>query len=227
MSTTDGPVQISINDLTIEAGPLRLLDNLSFQLNAGEGLILQGPNGVGKTSLLRAIAGFDKAAKGQINFGTQSDPAAFNLPENSHYLGHKNGLKPRHTVYENLNFFRSFDAREKLSVEATAQQLHFTSLLNLPVSVLSAGQVRRVAFARLLVSYRPIWLLDEPTASLDAPTSRDFTRLAEAHLDEGGLIIAATHLPLLSAHDKCRMLNLEAFCPADDTPSDPAFEPAR
>lgn len=226
MSTTDGTVQISIKGLSIEAGPLRLLDNLSFQLNAGEGLILQGPNGIGKTSLLRVIAGFDTPAKGQINFGTQNDPAAFNLPENCHYLGHKNGLKPRHTVHENLNFFRNFDARKKWSVEATAQQLHFTSLLDLPVSVLSAGQVRRVAFARLLVSSRPIWLLDEPTASLDAQTSRDFERLAEAHLDEGGLIIAASHLPFLNRHDKCRTLNLEAFRPADYIQSESMGESA-
>lgn len=226
MSTTDSIVQVSVNSLTLEAGPLRLLDNLSFQLSAGESLVLKGSNGIGKTSLLRAIAGFDRPAKGQIDFGTEKDQSTFNLPENCHYLGHKNGLKPRHTVYENLSFFRHFDAREKLSVEAAAELLHFTSLLGLPISVLSAGQARRVAFARLLVSDRPIWLLDEPTASLDAQTSRDFERLAEAHLDEGGLIIAATHLPFLSAHDKCRTLNLEDFRPADNINSDSIFESA-
>ena len=216
MSTTDKTTLISVKGLTLEAGPIRLFEDLSFQLTAGQGLILHGANGTGKTSLLRAIAGFNKPTDGQINFGTQSDPSVFNLPENCHYLGHQNGLKPQHTVSENLSFFRDFDPRKKLSIETVAQQLHFTTLLDLPVSVLSAGQRRRVAFSRLLVSHRPIWLLDEPTASLDRQTSQIFEQLAKTHLDEGGLIIAATHLPFLNGHDGCRRLNLEDYLPRED-----------
>ena len=210
-------VVISVKKLTVEAGPIRLFEGLSFDLKSGQILLLRGPNGIGKTSLLRTLAGFDAPTHGQITFGTRAEPSAYNIHENCHYLGHKNGLKPKHTVYENLNFFQKFDRMPKVSIEDAADLLHFNSLLTLPVSVLSAGQARRVAFARLLLSDRPIWLLDEPTATLDTATSRQFEYLALEHLKQSGMIIAATHLPFLSDHDDCQTLNLDAYQTDDFT----------
>lgn len=207
----DDTVVISVNKLTVEAGPIRLFEDLSFDLSSGQILLLHGPNGIGKTSLLRALAGFDTPAHGQITFGTRAEPSAYNIHENCHYLGHKNGLKARHTVYENLDFFQTFDRIPKFSIEDSAELLQFNSLLSLPVSVLSAGQARRVAFARLLVSDRPVWLLDEPTATLDASTSRQLEQLALEHLKQGGMIIAATHLPFLHDHNDCQTLSLDAY----------------
>ncbi|MEP6343100.1 MAG: heme ABC exporter ATP-binding protein CcmA [Maricaulaceae bacterium] len=207
----DDRVVISVNKLTVEAGPIRLFENLSFDLEQGQVLILHGSNGVGKTSLLKVLAGFNSPEHGKIKFGTRAELSAYNIHENCHYLGHKNGLKAKHTVFENLDFFQTFDRIPKFSIQDAADLLHFNSLLTLPVSVLSAGQARRVAFARLLVSDRPIWLLDEPTAALDASTSRQFEYLALQHMKQGGMIIAATHLPFLSDHSDCQTLNLDAY----------------
>jgi len=114
---------LSVNDLALEAGPLRLCENLSFTLRTGEGLILRGANGSGKTSLLRAIAGLGPIAQGSVRFGTHNDPNAYNLAENCHYIAHKNGLKAVHSVRQNLDFFAQFDTAEtprQMSTEPSA-----------------------------------------------------------------------------------------------------------
>jgi len=208
---------LSVNDLALEAGPLRLCENLSFTLRTGEGLILRGANGSGKTSLLRAIAGLGPIAQGSVRFGTHNDPNAYNLAENCHYIAHKNGLKAVHSVRQNLDFFAQFDTAEtprQMSTNDAARALDITRLLDLPVRVLSAGQMRRAALARLLITQRPIWLLDEPSAALDTHTTEQVESLSRAHLDAGGMIIASTHLPFLSDHPQCQTLNMSDYAPS-------------
>ena len=208
--------RLRVKDLALEAGPLRLCEHLSFDIRSGAGLIIRGPNGAGKTTLLRAIAGLGRIAQGSINFGTPSEPEAYRLAENCHYLGHQHGLKTMHTVRQNLSFFARFEASERqssLSIDEAAHALDITPLLDLSFSVLSAGQMRRAALARLLITQRAVWLLDEPSAALDAYATETVEALSAAHLDAGGMIIASTHLPFLSADERCQTLDISDYAP--------------
>ena len=208
--------QLRASALSVKAGPLWLLSGLSFTLEAGSGLILRGANGTGKTSLLRILAGLTRPEDGAISFGTSSDETAYSLSENCHFLGHKNGLKAAHTVRKNLSFFTQFqpqNAGDKNMIDKAAKALGLTPLLDLPVSVLSAGQARRVAFARLLMAPRLIWLLDEPAAALDAQSAKRAEKLCQEHLESGGIIIAATHGTFLSKTQNCRILNIMDYAP--------------
>ena len=114
----------------------------------------------------------------------------------AHYLGHLNAMKPALTLQENLSFWRDFCGDADVSVEAALETVGLGAIGDLPYGYLSTGQKRRAAIARLLVSRRPIWLVDEPTAGLDAESARRFSALLADHLGGGGMIVAATHLPL-------------------------------
>src|ERR1700677_4610381 len=167
---------------------------LDFEASSGEALAVTGPNGSGKTSLLRVIAGLWTIAGGSIEL--EGGETELNLPEQAHYLGHRDAMKPALSVLENLTFWRdflggmAFDAMESLVAVGLDHAAH------LPTAYLSAGQRRRLSIARLLTARRPIWLLDEPTSALDAAGQRLFAALMHDHLARGGLIIAATHAPL-------------------------------
>lgn len=198
---------LRVENLAADAGPLRLFSGVSFTLNPADALILRGPNGSGKTTLLRIITGLYPRAAGDIIFADKATGGNYNIAENCHFLGHKNGLKAAQTVRENLTFFSKFDGAhhrqnktndftEKVSAAAAA--LSIEPLLDLPAALLSAGQARRAAFARLLVSARPIWCLDEPTAALDTASQQSVEALCRAHLDGGGYLMASTHLPFLN-----------------------------
>jgi heme exporter protein A len=175
-------------------GGREVFAGLDFEANAGEALAVVGPNGSGKTSLLRLIAGVLAPAGGSITL--EGDDDELTLPEQSHYLGHRDALKPALSVLENLAFWRdflggeAFDARDSLAAVGLDHAAH------LPAAYLSAGQRRRLSIARLLAVRRPIWLLDEPTNALDAAGQSMFAGLMGEHLARGGLIVAATHAPL-------------------------------
>jgi heme exporter protein A len=179
-------------------GGREVFSDLDFETSSGEALAVTGPNGSGKTSLLRLIAGLLTIAGGSVDL--EGGEAELTLPEQAHYLGHRDALKPALSVLENLSFWRDFlggeaaEAQENLKQSLAAVGLDHA--VHLPAAYLSAGQRRRLSIARLLVVRRQIWLLDEPTNALDTAGQGMFTRLMADHLSRGGLIIAATHTPL-------------------------------
>jgi heme exporter protein A len=185
-------------------GGREVFSGLDFEASSGEAVAITGPNGAGKTSLLRLIAGLLTMADGSIDLW--GGEAELTLPEQAHYLGHRDALKPALSVMENLCFWRdflggaAFDAAESLAAESLATEslaaVGLDHAARLPAAYLSAGQRRRLSIARLLAVRRPIWLLDEPTSALDAAGQSLFAALMGDHLSRGGLIVAATHAPL-------------------------------
>ena len=175
-------------------GGREVFSGLDFEASAGEVLAVTGPNGSGKTPLLRLIAGLLTIAEGSI--GLEGGEAELTLPEQAHYLGHRDALKPALSVLENLAFWRDFLEGEAFDAGTSLAAVGLGHAAHLPAAYLSAGQRRRLSLARLLAVRRPIWLLDEPANALDAAGQGLFVELMSDHLTRGGLIIAATHAPL-------------------------------
>lgn len=191
------PVQLVADNLVIERGGRVIVDGVSFRATGGEALLLTGPNGAGKTTLLRALAGFLPLAGGAIRVEPAVDDHT--RAEQVHAIGHANAVKAHLTVAENLQFWARFlggDLGADARVEAAMDAFALADLAEFPASYLSAGQKRRVGLARLLAAPRPIWLLDEPTVSLDAASTARLAEVVNHHSGAGGIVIAATHLPL-------------------------------
>lgn len=185
-------MRLLASDLTCVRGGREVFAGLDFALSAGEALIVTGRNGAGKSSLLRMIAGLVRIAAGRL--ALEGGDAELSIPEQAHYLGHQDALKPSLSVQENLYFWAQFLGHGPAAGALGAVGLD--SLADLPAGYLSAGQRRRLSLARLLAVKRPIWLLDEPTSALDAASQARLADLMRRHLLEGGLIVAATHGPL-------------------------------
>jgi len=175
-------------------GGREVFSSLDFETSSGEALAVTGPNGSGKTSLLRLIAGLLTIADGSI--GLKGGETELTLPEQSHYLGHRDALKSALSVMENLSFWRDFLGGEVFDAGASLAAVGLDHAAHLPAAYLSAGQRRRLSIARLLVVRRPVWLLDEPINALDTAGQSMFAALMGDHLSRGGLIVAATHAPL-------------------------------
>ena len=205
-------VTLKAQALNIQAGDLRLLSDLSFTVSNGEALIIRGANGIGKTSLLRVLAGLALQRAGSVSLGDADQSDQFDLPENTHFLGHKNGLKLEQSVRENLSFFSEFLGGSTDRIDTVLAELKLTKLQFLKTRLLSAGQARRMGFTRLRIAPRKVWLLDEPTASLDSQSSQLIENICHGHLDQGGILIAATHLPFLEGRGTT--LDLEKFVPS-------------
>ncbi len=186
--------------LTCERGGRRVFTDIAFSVSSGEALVVTGPNGAGKSSLLRTIAGLVAPAAGDLHFDG-GDPE-LSIGAQCHYFGHENALKLQLTVTENLAFWHRFYGNTGRSVEEALEEVRLARLGHLPAGVLSAGQRRRLALARLIVTHRPIWLLDEPTAALDTASANRLGDLMTIHLLGGGIVIAVTHNPLPLAEAK-------------------------
>ncbi|MFG1461594.1 heme ABC exporter ATP-binding protein CcmA [Xanthobacter sp. DSM 24535] len=180
--------------LACQRGVRLLFDKLDFELRAGHALVVVGRNGAGKSSLLRIVAGLLAATSGRVTLREGESDGSF--AEQTHYLGHDDALKAALSVADNLSFWRTMLGATGLPVEDALDEVGLGGLGRLPAAVLSAGQKRRLAIARLLVSRRRLWILDEPTTALDVNAQARFAALGRDHLDSGGLILAATHAPL-------------------------------
>lgn len=188
-------MRLSIEHISVERGGRLVLSDLSFSVSAGEVLVLSGRNGVGKTSLLRTVAGFLRPRSGRITL--DGGDLEHELGEQCHWVGHLNAVKGSLTVAENLTFWSRLLARTEPSPLAPAlNAFDLTTLADIPARTLSQGQTRRLALARLLVAPRPIWLLDEPSVTLDSASQRLLANCIDRHTAEGGLVVAATHAPL-------------------------------
>jgi len=187
------PLELMAEGLSVARGGRIVLHELSFRVTAGEGLILTGPNGAGKTTLLRAIAGFAPLLKGRINLSDGAKPCE--MADYCHFIGHANAVKPALTVEENAEFWARY-LGGSAPVQPALDRFGLADLDDIPVAYLSAGQKRRLALSRLLLADRPLWLLDEPTAALDAAGSAVLAEVASRHISNGGIVVAATHLPL-------------------------------
>ncbi|HRY05758.1 MAG TPA: heme ABC exporter ATP-binding protein CcmA [Hyphomicrobiaceae bacterium] len=194
-------MQLQIRDLVVARAGRRIIEGLSFELTSGEALLLTGRNGAGKTTLIRTLAGYLEAQSGTIALhGWDRDR---DLREACHYVGHLDSNKASLTVLENLRFWQAYLGHAEQAAAARDDRLwlaldkfEIDPLADIPAGYLSAGQKRRLGLARLLVAERPVWLLDEPTVSLDARSTGLLARLIDAHVAGGGLVVAATHLPL-------------------------------
>ncbi len=192
-------MELTVSDLSCARGGIAVLEGVGFTLHPGNALLLRGPNGIGKTTLLRTLAGLQPALAGRV-----SAP-----PEAIAYAAHADGLKATLSVAENLTFWARIFGTSGIDAALTAFNL--CDLADRQAQNLSAGQKRRLGLARLLVTGRPIWMLDEPTVSLDAASVTLFGQAIRAHLDSGGMALIATHIDLGLDADKLDVTQFRAL----------------
>ena len=203
---------ISVKSLSVSRGGINVLEGLDIELNSGQAGILRGPNGVGKTTLLRALAGLQPIETGKIQYSI----------DDVCYSGHADGVKPTLTVRENLEFWADIFGHH--SISEAAEQFMISDFLDLKVGTLSAGQKRRVGLSRLGLTGRSIWLLDEPTVSLDQTSVSIFENIIKDHLLKNGCALIATHIDL-GLEDSAKIINLSKYQPQSGklSRSDEAF----
>lgn len=175
---------LKVTDLCVARGGLPVLEGLGLALTPGRVVVLRGPNGSGKTTLLRTLAGLQPPLKGRIEAE----------PETITYAGHADGLKATLTVAENLHFWA--EVHGQTGIEGALTAMNLLALRQRRAADLSAGQKRRLGLARLMVTGRKVWLMDEPTVSLDAASVALFGAMLRGHLSNGGAAVVATHIDL-------------------------------
>ncbi|ODM44883.1 heme ABC exporter ATP-binding protein CcmA [Cereibacter johrii] len=205
-------MDLTVTNLACARGGVTVLERVSFGLSGGAALILRGPNGIGKTTLLRTVAGLQPAVAGEISMP----------PEAVAYAAHADGLKATLTVAENLAFWAAIYGTDR--APHAIQRMNLAALADRQAQNLSAGQKRRLGLARLLVTGRPLWVLDEPTVSLDAASVALFAEAVRAHLAEGGAALMATHIDLgLAEAEVLDLAPYRAETPAGAEPADDPF----
>lgn len=199
---------LTVSNLSVLRASRHLLSGVGFEVLSGQALILRGPNGLGKTTLLRTIAGLQPVYEGQVD-----------MPEDAAvYAGHLDGIKSTLTVRENLEFWASVFGTKTIDAAISAFDMGY--LIDRPGGMLSAGQKRRLGLARLIVTGRPIWLLDEPTVSLDTAAVAQFGAMIQAHLERRGVAVIATHIDL-GLGDRAATLDLTQFKAAAEAQFNP------
>lgn len=173
-------MELVVDNLSVARGGVPVLTGVTFRVGAGQALVLRGPNGVGKTTLLRTLAGLQGALSGSV------------VMDDAAYAGHADGVKSVLTVAENLAFWAALHGTS--GVDAALAAFDLTRLADRPAGQISAGQRRRLGLARLLVAGRKVWLLDEPTVSLDAASVAVFAGVVRVHLAQGGIAVLASHV---------------------------------
>lgn len=190
---------LSVADLSCIRGDRTLFRGLGFTLEAGQCLHLQGGNGVGKTSLLRIVAGLSPAARGEVRWhGELLGSPGCQLPAQMLYLGHLLALKDELSAAENLVSGAAIAGNSVGAAQAldALKQLGLAGRTGLPVRVLSQGQKRRVALARLLLQQNPLWVLDEPFVALDAAAHALIVQVLQRHVARGGMVLLTSHQPV-------------------------------
>lgn len=187
MSGKRPEIGLETADLAVSRGYRVLFRKVGFKVAPGEALELRGPNGSGKSTLLRILAGLTRAELGAVTFPGANDDRF------RHYLGHADAIKPNETARQQAHFWARFLGYDGKAAMSALERVGLKGRLEAPGRGLSAGQKKRLALARLLIAPRPVWLLDEPMASLDADGATFVRELAAEHLSGGGLIVAAVH----------------------------------
>jgi heme exporter protein A len=209
-SQSPGSSGLAVRQLHLWRGERHLLRGVSFDLQPGELLQVTGPNGVGKTSLLRCVAGLIEAESGNVVWqGVALHEGRDAFYRQLAYLGHVNALKADLTALENLHYsVRLRRAAADADMRAALAQLQVSQCADLPARALSAGQKRRVALARVILSGAALWILDEPITNLDAAGITCVESCMAEHLRSGGAILTAAHQTLLDQHPGVRSLQL-------------------
>jgi heme exporter protein A len=203
---------LEAHDLAARRGHARLFEGLSFAVEAGHAMVVTGANGTGKTTLLRMLAGLSLPAAGQIRWDRKAvSPFDAVVRASIAFAGHAPALKDELTAEENLTALLAL-AGETTSageIERALDAVALGSRRALPARVLSQGQRRRIGLARLSLLARPLWILDEPVTALDAAGTAMLADMVAAHLDRGGLAVAATHAPLGLPPERTRSIVLQ------------------
>ncbi|PCI84642.1 MAG: heme ABC exporter ATP-binding protein CcmA [Hyphomicrobiales bacterium] len=191
--------RIIIQNLSAQKGERLLFEDIGFTLKTGQSLLLKGPNGSGKTTLLHILAGADQPKGGDVNIYTISSgetPRHDGVIGISHFITHQDALKKSLTVRENLTFWTEYMGGDKTRIDSALRTVGLEPMPHILAARLSAGQKKRLMLARLLTISHPLWLLDEPSVSLDDDGQKLLTKLMQEHISAGGILIAASHLPL-------------------------------
>jgi heme exporter protein A len=184
-------MRLTAVDLACHRGGRDVFGGVNFSATSGEALAITGRNGAGKSSLLRTVVGLVRITAGHL--ALEGGDHELTIAEQAHYLGHQDALKPSLSVGENLRFWAGFLGVKVAEIDGPLEAVGLDALIDLPAAYLSAGQRRRLSIARLLAVKRPIWLLDEPMSTLDAPSQQRLAGFMRVHLTEGGIVMAATH----------------------------------